>query len=79
MAGTLMEYVVAPYPLATISEWAEFKRSGWNDVRAFSIANTMDAASSHLFIGPIIASVFGGLGCALSSLLHPAARRALSD
>jgi hypothetical protein len=79
MAGTLLEFVMAPYPLEAVSEWAEFKRSGWTDVRAFSIANTLDAASSHLLIGPIVACVFGGLGCALWSLLHPSARRALSD
>jgi hypothetical protein len=78
-AGTLLEYLLAPVPLAVISQWAEFKRSGWNDVKAFSIANTMDAASSHLLIGPIVASIFGALGYALARMIRPATHQALSD
>ncbi len=71
-AGTLVEYVLAPIPLIEMRAWAEFGRSGWSDVRAFSIANTLDEASTHLLIGPVIAIVFGLAGSGLGGLRRSA-------
>ena len=36
--GTLVELFLAPVPLESMRTWAEFQRSGWNDLQAFSIA-----------------------------------------
>lgn len=45
----------------------DYLRSGWTDVRAFAIANTYDAAFTHLTEAPVIAAALGavgsGLGC----------------
>ncbi|MFZ1087052.1 MAG: hypothetical protein WAN35_18975 [Terracidiphilus sp.] len=60
-AGTLLEFLIAPIPVESMRAWAEFQRSGWNDLYAFSIANTIDEASNHLFIGPIVACIFGAI------------------
>jgi hypothetical protein len=50
----------------------EFKRSGWTDIHAFTIANTLDSALSHLIVGPIIGVVFGGPAGALAAIAkHP--------
>jgi hypothetical protein len=46
-------YLATPRPEHVIT-WREFKRSGCADIHAFTIANTVDAAQSHLIIGPII-------------------------
>lgn len=44
-----------------VATWPEFQRSGWGDVHAFSIANTLDSGFSHLLIGPIVGAIFGGI------------------
>ena len=60
-AGLVLElYWLAPKP-DYVATWAEYKRSGWTDVHAFIIANTLDSALSHLTAGPIIGAAFGGL------------------
>jgi hypothetical protein len=33
----------------------------WTDVHAFTIANTLDSALSHLIVGPIVGAIFGGV------------------
>jgi hypothetical protein len=53
-------YLVTPKP-EYVATWGEFKRSGWTDVHAFSIANTLDSALSHLIVGPIVGAIFGGI------------------
>lgn len=61
--GLALMYAGVP-SLREVATWGEFARSGWTDVRAFAIANTLDAATSHLFIGPVVAvvvGIFGGL------------------
>jgi len=68
LAGTLLELYIAPIPLDEMRTWIEFQRSGWNDLTAFSIANTLDEASTHLLVGPVVASLFGALGYGLSRL-----------
>ena len=70
LAGTLLELYIAPIPLGEMGTWVEFQRSGWNDLTAFSIANTLDEASTHLLVGPAVACLFGALGYGLSRLTH---------
>jgi hypothetical protein len=70
--GTLLELFLAPVPLESMRTWAEFQRSGWNDLQAFSIAETIDSASSHLFIGPIVACIFALFGYSAHKLKHRA-------
>jgi hypothetical protein len=53
-------YLVTPKP-EYVATWGEFKRSGWTDVHAFTIANTLDSALSHLIVGPIVGAIFGGV------------------
>ena len=50
----------------------DYVRSGWTDVRAFAIANTLDAGLTHLVEGPIIAALLGAAG---SGVGHMGARR----
>jgi len=65
-AGIMLELYLAPYPLEPMRQWAEFQRSGWSDLAAFSIANTIDSASSHLLLGPVVAAIVGSIAFALS-------------
>jgi hypothetical protein len=73
LAGTLLEFYIAPIPLEDMKAWAEFQRSGWNDLAAFSIANTLDETSTHLIVGPVVACLFGALGYCLSRLTRKSA------
>lgn len=59
--GLALMYAGVP-PLREVATWGEFARSGWTDVRAFAIANTLDAAASHLFIAPLVALAVGAFG-----------------
>jgi len=60
-AGFVLQFFVARPEPAYISTWAEFKRSGWTDARAFGLANTLDSAFTHLLVAPGVALVFGGV------------------
>ena len=51
-AGFMVQFFVAPPEPAYVSTWAEFKRSGWTDARAFGMANTLDSGFTHLVIAP---------------------------
>ena len=64
-AGFALEFFLAPWPPESMLSSGEFKRSGWADVHAFAIANTLEAAFSHLVIGPVVAVVFGTGGSLL--------------
>lgn len=68
--GLALELFLAPRPLESMRSWGEFTRSGWTDLHAFAIANTLDAAFSHLFIGPIVAAVVGTIGAFLAPDRH---------
>lgn len=46
----------------------DYVRSGWTDVRAFAIANTLDAGVTHLVEGPVIAAVLGAAGSGIGQL-----------
>ncbi len=67
LSGFLLEFYLATPKPEYVVTWGEFKRSGWTDVRAFTIANTLDAAQSHLIIGPILGAIFGGLAGAVTA------------
>jgi hypothetical protein len=57
--GFIVElYLAVPRP-EYVATWGEFKRSGWTDIRAFTIANTLDSAFSHLFMGPVLGAMLG--------------------
>jgi len=64
--GFALMYSSVPRP-EYVATWAEFKRSGWTDARAFAIANTLDAGFSHLIIAPIVGIIFGAIGAAMAS------------
>lgn len=61
-AGFAIELYIAPPLPDYVSTWAEFKRSGWMDARAFAIANTLESGFTHLLTGPAVALVVGSLG-----------------
>ncbi len=65
-AGLLLEFFIAPPDVAAVAQWTEFHRSGWTDVRAFAVINTIDSASTHLMVAPFVAVVFGFAGSLLS-------------
>jgi len=67
-AGFVVQFFVAPPDPAVISIWAEYKRSGWTDARAFGIANTLESGFTHLVVAPIVATLFGSLGSFLARL-----------
>ena len=37
-------------------------RSGWTDLRAFTIADSLEAVVKVLVIGPLVGAIFGGIG-----------------
>ncbi len=68
MFGFAVElYLAMPRP-HVVATWEEFKRSGWTDVHAFTIANTLDSAFSHLVIGPLIGLLTGALAGVIARL-----------
>lgn len=68
--GFAVEFFLAMPKPEYVATWGEFKRSGWPDVHAFTIANTLDAALSHLIAGPIVGAIFGGVAGAAARLLR---------
>jgi len=73
VAGGFLELLIAPPDPAGVSTWAEYRRSGWTDPRAFGVANTLDSGFTHLVIAPIVAAVFGGIGSVLARFVKPTA------
>jgi len=67
-AGFLFELLLRPPDASSVATWAEFKRSGWTDVRAFAIANTLGAGFTHLVVAPFIAILFGCAGSLLGQV-----------
>ena len=53
-----------------VATWPEFQRSGWTDVHAFTIANTLDSGFSHLLMGPVVGVIFGGIASIFASFRH---------
>lgn len=71
-AGLLIELVLVPGDPAEITKWSEYMRSGWTDPVAFRLANTLDEAAVHLFLGPVVAAIVGLMGLSLAALLSRA-------
>jgi hypothetical protein len=55
---------------AYVRVWPEFIQSGWNDPRAFAIANSLDAVVSHFLAGPVIGALLGALGALIVVVLR---------
>ena len=57
-----------------VSTWAEFKQSGWSDVHAFAIANSLEAGFTHLLTGLVLGSIIGAIGGGMARIWpkHPA-------
>jgi len=60
-------YWAMPKPEYVVT-WGEFQRSGWTDVHAFTIANTLESALEHMVESPIIGAIFGGIAGALTRI-----------
>jgi hypothetical protein len=45
-----------------VATWPEFIQSGWSDPHAFAIANTLDAATSHIVTALLLGTLLGGAG-----------------
>ena len=69
-AGFLLQLFFVPPDPAYVAIWAEFKRSGWTDPRAFGLADTLDSGFTHLLLAPIVATVFGAIASFLSQRFH---------
>jgi hypothetical protein len=65
--GFVLEFYLAVPKPENVVTWGEFKRSGWTDVRAFTVVNTLDAAVSHLAIGPFLGAAIGAVVAAVVS------------
>lgn len=66
--GFAGQFFLAPPEPAQILTWAEYRRSGWTDPRAFGLANTFESGFTHLVVAPIVATLFGGLGTFIARL-----------
>lgn len=53
---------------AYVATWPEYIQSGASDPFAFAIANTLDAAMSHIAAALILGSILGGTGWWVASL-----------
>lgn len=53
---------------AYVATWPEYVQSGASDPQAFAIANTLDAATSHLVAALLLGSILGGAGWCCGSL-----------
>ncbi len=63
-------YIHIPAP-SEVATWGEYTRSGWKDIPAFTIANTLGSASTHLLIGPIVSIIVGSIAGVLGLLHKP--------
>lgn len=70
-AGELVEFFIRPAPASEVATWAEFQRSHWSDAGAFQVANTIDSATTHLTMAPLIAFLLGSAGAALGRAGRP--------
>jgi hypothetical protein len=62
------------YNLASLTRMAQamysaYEQSGMHDARAFVVRNTLDAASSHLVVSPLIGAFFSGVGALITERL----------
>jgi len=67
--GFLLTYTSLPRLERDLANSPEFLRSGWDDLRAFAIANTFDSGFSHLLGALIVSTIFGAIGSGAGLLL----------
>ncbi len=73
--GFLLTYTSLPRLERDLASSPDFLRSGWDDLRAFAIANTFDSGFSHLLGALIISAIFGAIGSSVGLLLNRGAQR----
>jgi hypothetical protein len=62
----LLLALIAPSRLAHIlATDPDYRRSGWTDVRAFVLANTLDNSFTHLLGALVVGTVVGVIGSAI--------------
>lgn len=71
--GLLLTYTSLSHLEQQLVTDPDFLRSHWRDLRAFAIANSFDAAFSHLLGGLLIGTIVGAVGGALSLLVRRSA------
>jgi hypothetical protein len=64
--GFALAFVAAGRLERNINGSPEYLASHWRDLHAFAIANTLDAAFSHLLLAPIIAALAGAVGALIA-------------
>lgn len=67
--GFLLTYTSLPLLERGLSADPDFLRSRWHDLHAFAIANSFDAAFSHLLGALIVSVIVGSLGALAATLL----------
>ena len=75
--GFVLMFFEVP-PLDYVATWAEFRRSGWRDVHAFAIANSLDAGFTHLLAGFVLGSILGAIGGGMARITQSLARKIAS-
>jgi hypothetical protein len=68
--GFALLYLALPRLTAREANDPDFARSHWSDLHAFVIANTFDAAFSHLLGAIVISLVFGAVGSLMGLLIN---------
>jgi hypothetical protein len=67
--GFLLTYTSLPRLERNLGADPDFLRSHWHDLHAFAIANSFDAAFSHLLGALIVAAIVGSLGAFAGTLI----------
>ena len=68
--GFLLMYTSLPTLERQLVADPDFLRSHWDDLRAFSIANSFDSAFSHLLGALLVSAVFGTVGSCAGLFSH---------
>jgi hypothetical protein len=68
--GFLLLYFALPRLIALEASDPDFLRSHWSDLHAFAIANTFDAAFSHLVGALVVSLVFGAAGSLIGLIAY---------
>jgi hypothetical protein len=67
--GFAILYLALPRLQSLETNDPDFARSHWSDLHAFTLANTFDAAFSHLLGALVISLVFGAIGSLMGLLI----------
>lgn len=69
--GFTLPFLALPTLARNIDGSPEYLASGWHDLSAFAVANTLDAGFTHLLVAPIVAVVTGFIGAGLAGIGRP--------